>query len=75
MSTKTVKMPRPYHLEQCPTPTGQNQCALNLAVFEYEDHKGIVICTNYDIFLKPQSARVIAKRLLAMADWAEDGPK
>lgn len=70
-----MRKPRPYHLEQCPTSTGQNQCTLDLGVDEYGEDRAIIIIADHDIFLKPRSARALAKRLLAMADWAENGRK
>jgi len=67
-----MNKPKSYHIEQCPTSEGYMQARLDLeCVHEKDYRKYIVINTCHDIFLKPRSARAIAKRLLAMADWVE----
>lgn len=66
--------PKPYHLEQRPTSDGYNQCSLDLVACRDEEGRIIIINTNHDIFLKPRSARAVAKRLLEMATWVEAKP-
>lgn len=67
-----MSKPRPYHLEQCPNSTGQNQFTLDLWVDDEDWTMDIIIEARAPIFLKPRSARAMAKRLIAMADWVEE---
>ncbi len=67
-----MKRPRDYKLEQCPTSGGEMQANLHLSSVEDEGDKDIYIDTHHDIHLRPKSARALAKRLLAMADWVEE---
>ena len=66
-----MSKPKDYKLEQCPTSNGYMQAKLDLRCFADECGKYIYISTNHDIQLRPRSARALAKRLLAMADWTE----
>ena len=69
-----MSKPRSYKLEQCPTSEGYMQASLHLSCFE-DSGRFIFVHTYHDIELKPRSARAMAKRLIAMADWAESEVK
>jgi len=68
-----AKTPKPYQLKQMPDSSGFRQCTLDLVCYEHEGERFIVIETYHQIELAPRSARALAKRLNAMADWMDGG--